>query len=249
MATAQKGLLAVLVSVLLLTACVGSRNVTGYRPQLLNISGATATDSAIIAIIAPYHAQLSTQMSRVIGENTREMAREKVESALGNFVADLFLQEASQTFHISADASLLTIGGLRAPLPKGKITVGDIFELSPFENEMVLLSVNGKILQQILDILATDQKAAVGNIRFIIQNQRAVNITVNGFPLEEQQTYQIITYDYLANGGDKLSPLIEAEKRQDLGITVRDLIIRHIERLQQEGKKIDAKLDGRVQIR
>lgn len=248
MATTQKSLLALWVSVLLFAACSTTRVASGYQPQLLGISDTISTDTTIVALIAPYHAQLTTQMSRVIGESAREMAREKGESLLGNFMADLFLQECAQSLNINADASFLTIGSLRAPLPKGKVTVGDIFELCPFDNEVVLLTLTGKQIRQCLDILAPEQKAAVGNIRFTIQKQQATDITINQTPLDDQKTYTVLTYDYLANGGDKLSPLTEAAQRQNIDLKVRDMVIHYFERLQQQSRKADAQLDGRVTL-
>ena len=248
MAATKKSLLVIWISILLLVACSTTRSVSSFQPQLIKITGSATADSAITALIMPYQMQIADKMSRVIGETAHEMTKQKVESVLGNFVADLFLQECAESFNLSADASLLTIGGLRAPLPKGKITVGDIFELCPFDNEMVVLTLTGKQLRQTLDILATEQKAAVGNIRFIIYNQQATQITVNQFPLDEQKNYNVLTYDYLANGGDKLAPLTAAAKRQEIGIKVRDLVIKHFEKLHQQGKKASAQLDGRVRL-
>ena len=43
-----------------------------------------------------------------------------------------------QNLKVKPDASYVNYGGLRASLPQGKITVERIFELMPFENEIVM---------------------------------------------------------------------------------------------------------------
>ena len=54
------------------------------------------------------------------------------------------------------------------------------------------------------------------------------------------------TSDYLANGGDNLSFLSDAEKKISTGMKLRDLLIKYLEEKNKKGEKLSAKIEGRI---
>ena len=68
-------------------------------------------------------------------------------SYLGSIVADA-MHEAFPT----ADLALTNAGGLRANLPAGALTMGHIQSVMPFDNRIVLVSISGQKLKQMLEI-------------------------------------------------------------------------------------------------
>src|SRR5690606_9997204 len=116
-------------------------------------------DSQIVHMYLPYKQKLEKNISRVISITQEEMVKDKPESNLTNFLGDLLLEEGARTEglngeNINPDISYFNYGGIRTFLPKGKITVGKIFELMPFENEMVFLKLNGRQVQEFLNDIA-----------------------------------------------------------------------------------------------
>ena len=75
---------------------------------------------------------------------TDENVREK-SIALGNFVSDIVASSQN-----NIDIALINSGSLRGFLPKGKITLANIYEFFPFDNLIILTTMKGKDLKNIL---------------------------------------------------------------------------------------------------
>ena len=80
-------------------------------------------------------------MNEVLTYSKINLTKKGSESLLGNFVTDLCLEQFSD----QADICIMNNGGLRFPLPKGEVTIGDIYKLMPFENKLVVLELNGLV--------------------------------------------------------------------------------------------------------
>lgn len=72
------------------------------------------------------------------------------ESLLSNLVAGVLQQAAVRVLGKPADMGLVNMGGLRNILPKGDITVGEIFEILPFENSLCVLTMKGADMKRLL---------------------------------------------------------------------------------------------------
>jgi DNA integrity scanning protein DisA with diadenylate cyclase activity len=58
----------------------------------------------------------------------------------------------------------------------------------------------------------------------------------------------LLTYDYLADGGDDLECLRNPIERKEINQKVREAILENIQDLTSQGKKINAQLDERIII-
>ncbi|MCF6357227.1 MAG: 5'-nucleotidase C-terminal domain-containing protein [Draconibacterium sp.] len=190
-------------------------------------------------------------MNRVISTSEKEMVKKRPESLLTNFLADLLLEEAkidaeTNNSEINPTISYFNYGGIRTFLPKGEITVGKIFELMPFENEMVYLQLTGNQIQEFLNQIAEKGGISIGGVRFIISNEQAKSVQINGVDIKLNEKYWLVTNDYIAEGGDGLTVFTQRLKMIKSGKKIRDIIINHLEQKYKNGKVITAKLDGRV---
>ena len=102
----------------------------------------TKVDSSIWNIIAPYKKTLDADMNEVLCYAKTNLKKGQPESLLGNWTADLCLEEAQDLFQDTIDMVLFNNGGLRSSLSEGNITKRDIYQLMPFENELVVLSLS-----------------------------------------------------------------------------------------------------------
>ncbi|AKD03373.1 5'-nucleotidase [Pontibacter korlensis] len=205
-------------------------------------------DTQMEAQIAPYREEVTVKMSEVVGTAPVALSKGDYESPLGNFVVDLQLAQAEPLYGKPIDLSLTTNGGLRMPLPEGDITTGHVFELMPFENELVVLTLRGETVKQLFDYAAERKNAPIGNASYTVSGGKATDIKINGKPFDPSQTYTLVTSDYLAGGGDDLKMLKDAEKTEKVGMLLRDAILQQIRQLTAAGKPVTAQSGKRVTI-
>ena len=110
---------------------------------------------------------------------------------------------------------LVIMGGLRNILPEGDITVGDVFEILPFENSLGVLTMKGTDLRRLFEAIASLHGEGVSGIRLeITKNGKLLNAFVGEKPLKDDQLYTVATIDYLADGNGRMDAFLQAEKTQ-----------------------------------
>jgi len=212
------------------------------------VDKALTADPQLEALIVPYRQQVTSKMSEVVGTTPAALTKGEYQSPLGNLVVDLQLEQSLPLYGKPIDLSLTTNGGLREPLPQGNITRGHVFELMPFENELVVLTLKGETVQALFDYAARTKFAPIGNATYTVQNGKPGNIRIGGAPFDPQRSYTLVTSDYLAGGGDNLAMLKEATRREQVGLLLRDAIMQHISRLTAAGKPVVADTTTRVTL-
>jgi 2',3'-cyclic-nucleotide 2'-phosphodiesterase (5'-nucleotidase family) len=234
-------------------ACSTSYKSVGfsYQNHTINTLTDSVQDPSFMGILSPYTDKMSNEMSEIISYSDTSLISYKPESPLGNFVSDLILDFArnyatANKLGTEIHFSLVNNGGLRTSLPKGKITVRDIFELMPFENELVLLNLSGNQVSELADYIALRGGEGVSGISFGMRSGRAEAITVKNKPLEKDSSYWMVTNDYIANGGDGMKILTQANRRIVTGSKIRDVIIGHLRGMKLKGQVVTAKNDGRI---
>lgn len=235
-----------LISAVFLQACHRPGHVTQIESASIPLDYNT-TDTAITRIIAPYKKEHDAQMTEVLGKTAVAMVKEKdqPEHLLGNFVADV-VYNAARNAKLPADLCLLNNGGLRTSLPKGDITRGKIFELMPFDNEIVAVEITGDKMRDLLSYIVASGGLPVSGLKMGIKGQVPVNVEINGQPFDKTKNYWIITSDYLSGGGDKMSFFANPVSVKTSGIKIRDALIDHCKQQTVKGKQITAVLDGRI---
>ena len=217
-------------------------------PNCQNIS---TVDSLIVNFVQPYRALVDQDMQEVIAESMVELIKKKPESLLTNYMADILLDEgkmyaSKHSARPIPDLAYLNYGGLRTDLPKGKITVGKIYELMPFENEMVLLRISGTDLYAMAEMIARKGGDSVAGIRLKIKDNQVYSLEVNNKPVSRSVNYWLVTNDYVANGGDDMTMLLNRSMIIKTGIKLRECFIQHMRNQFNAGRIISPKLDGRI---
>jgi 2',3'-cyclic-nucleotide 2'-phosphodiesterase (5'-nucleotidase family) len=236
---------------LLLGACQHGTYVPTLRPAPTtsqNVGKAQAEDPAVAALIAPYQQQVATQMQQVLGTAPAPLSKGAGESPLANFVGDLQRVRASKELGQPIPLGVMTNGGLRAELPAGTITLGSVFELMPFENELVVLDAPGEVVQQLFNYCA-NRKMAVSGATFTLVNGKATDIRIGGQPFNPAQDrlWPIAISDYLASGGDNMV-FFKSIAPRHTNVLLRTAIADYIRDLTKAGKPVEAKVEGRVKF-
>ena len=241
-----------ITSFLFFVSCGHEAVKTAYQTENISVSEqAGALDSSIVNLYKPYKEILDKDMNRVISVSEFVMEKDKPESLLTNFLGDLLLYEGQRVakeegMDFVPSISYYNYGGIRTSIPQGDITVEKVFELMPFENEMVFIELSGADTKAFLDYIADLGGDSVGGVRFSIKNERATHIKINGEDFDPQKNYWIVTNDYVAAGGDGLAVLRDRINFINSGKLIRDVIIQNFEEHQKNNEKLTAKLDGRM---
>jgi 2',3'-cyclic-nucleotide 2'-phosphodiesterase (5'-nucleotidase family) len=243
-----------LIVLLILGSCktqyLVQHDKTDGKVTILDSINVPQPDSLTLAIIKPYKIQLDSQMSEILAYSEVSMYKDQPEGLLNNFISDLIYFKGNEYLkrsnNLTAPICLLNYGGLRTGLPKGAITMRNIYELMPFENELVAIEIQGSKMALLLNYLARKGGMPETGIRMSIKDNAATNVTIQGDPFDETKNYLIITSDYLAMGGDDMSFLLNPVAKYALGLKVRDAIIDYLKEQTQKGNTITTQLDKRI---
>ena len=205
-------------------------------------------DTALAEFLAPYKAGVDSLIAPVLGESAVEMSPERPESKLSNWVADVLRIESTR-YGKKADIGLCNIGGLRSILPQGKVTVGDIMAIAPFENRSCILTLRGSDLQTLFEQIANSQGEGISGVQLdITADGRLISATVAGKAIQPKAKYTIATIDYLAEGNDGLTALKKALKKDVKDDLVSKVYMEYIRREAAAGRQLTADIEGRITI-
>ena len=168
-------------------------------------------DSVAWELLVPYKERLDADMNEVLCYAKTDLKKGQPESLLGNWTSDLCLKIGQNRFKDTIDVVLFNNGGLRYNLSEGDISKREIYQLVPFENELVVLSLTLKDVEGLMNYLKHTGGQPVAFSKWF---------TTTELP------FHVLTTDYLANGGDKMS-FFTGKEQISLGIKMRDAIIQH----------------------
>lgn len=224
--------------------------VTSIQPSSIPLNSASPEDETIKNLIDPYKSVLDNEMNEVLILSKAEAVKGQPESSLGNLIADITLNESNNILEKknlpAADICMLNNGGLRTSLPEGKITVGKIFELMPFENEIVILTLSGEKTAGLFNYIAKSNGMPLAGATLTIVDEKPEQILIGGKAFDPSKTYRVATSDYLAGGGDKMRFFSEPMAYQVLNVKLRDAIINYMRVENKKGNTLNPKTDGRI---
>jgi len=220
---------------ILFYSCETTYHLNSFDSKVLNVN--SVIDSTIYNIIQPYQNEIEEQMNETLVYTKNDLTKGRPQSTIGNFVTDLCLN------YCDANICVFNNGGLRTTIDRGDITRGKIFELMPFENELVILELNKTDFIELLNYISLRGGEPFSGLNIKIDKNN--NIIEHSWPVNfnNNETVRVLTSDYLANGGDKMS-FFKGKKQHKIGLKLRDAIIDYCEK----NDTIDIRLDNRIEI-
>ena len=239
-----------LLITLLLTGCQPGFHLTGQKTSQTVIDGAVATDSSMVRWLIPYKQNLDKSMNEALLTLTERLEKKAPESALNDLLADALLVQAARRYGKAIDVSHLNYGGIRNGLPAGTVTTGTIFEVMPFDNQLVVLTLTGTQLMQFLAHFAqNDEALIVGGARVRLAGKTISNATLtNGRAIVAGETYAVAMSDYVANGGSGADFLKPIATRNNVNYLIRDALIDYFRQQGKAGQPLTPKTDGRISL-
>lgn len=231
------------------TACKSRYCVADISRTRYEVTAAldASPDQKAAVFLQPYSQKVDSVMGEKLGVSDQFMTRTGMESLLGNLLTTVLRESAaSYCGGQAAQVGIMNIGGIRNNLPKGTITLRDVFEVSPFDNYLCVMKVSGAQLLDIFHDLALYKLCVQGGARIVAKKDGTiVSATIDGQPIVPSKTYTLATIDYIAEGNDKLKAMKTISDKQTSKQTLRDCIIQYIKGQTAQGKHISEQLDGR----
>lgn len=247
-----KGQFIALVTIFCLFSCRTTTYLSSIEAskETLNAELGIEEDSSINALIQPYKIKLDEQMNQIIGETVLDLKKKRPESTLGNWMADAIQRQAEKQLGKPIAFAIQNYGGIRIPqIKKGKITKGMIYELMPFDNTIVILSLNSAEVQELMEHITSGGGWPVSQGIKVTQNDAGIlDIKINGEALKKGKVYKAAIPDYVANGGSDSGFLI-GKPQQVLSFFIRDVLIADVEEHTINKKVIGSKIEGRIVLK
>ena len=212
--------------------------------QLIEVDG-SLKNGAMDSLIAPYKAEKEVLMNVVIGEVEETMEVGLPESKLSNLIADVLLTEGRK-YIADVDIAVTNIGGIRRTLFAGPLTIGDVFEILPFDNSLLVLEYKGVEILALADAVALKGGEAIAGMTLTIRDGKAEDVKVGGEVVDTARVYKVVSTDYLSWGNDQLEPLANYLKSTPLNMMMRDAMFDYVTCATIKGEKIVTKLDNRI---
>lgn len=203
----------------------GGWHVDRYRARLIPVTPDIAEDPAVAAVVDRYWKPIAGRYGEIIGKAAEDITERCDDLAPYNLVADS-IREAMGT-----DIEFENMGGVRAPLVKGNITLADVIDMDPFDNKVMTFKVTGRQLKEIL----IKSRPAVSGLRYRMENGELREVTVGGKPLNDDRVYTGATNSYFAGYALKGIELTNTGKAR------RDVLI---EQIRKKGT-VNPAYDGR----
>ena len=239
----------------MLLSCSSSRNAT-YSVErtriLIDSSYDASPDRAATAFMAPYKAHVDSLMNPIVGYAASNMSSYQPESPLTNLLSDILVW-GGQAFNEHPDFAVYNVGGIRASLSKGAITIGDVLDMAPFENKICFLTLSGsKVLELFRQITAQGGQGVSHSVRLVMDKHgNLLSSTINGEPVDKARDYRIATLDYVAQGNDKMDAFkakTNVVSPQSEENNIRYFIMNYFRSFMKQGKAVESKVEGRITV-
>lgn len=183
----------------LLLACSGSVIIAENKSRDVQLTDDYAPNK-LDSLIRPYSDSVKSQMGEIIAfaENDFSVKR-KPSGNLSNWVADAVFSNQTKHVRLKEPAfCLLNTGGIRSSINHGDVSIGDIFKVMPFDNEIVWVRMNRVHAKEIAAYIIQKGGDPVSNA--ILSESE---LKING-QIYTHEYFWVITSDYLMEGGDNM---------------------------------------------
>jgi 5'-nucleotidase len=212
-----------------------SRDVVNLSADNVAVSRDVPKDEGMTELIEFYSEKSSPIANKVVGNITSDILRDPNqagESSLGDIVADGQLEATRSALNGSSVAAFVNIGGIRTDLrfseiagseKPGMVTYGEMFAVQPFGNNIVVMTLNGSQIKALLEqqfdnptpgqnriLQVSDGFSYTWNNSAPFGSKVDVSsIRIGGKPLDLSANYRITVNNYISNGGDGFTVLLE----------------------------------------
>ncbi len=225
------------------------------RSELQPVTNAKVpANAAVAALVKQKLDETRAIVSRPIGETLVDLTlgrlpdgRTSGEYPAGNLVVDAMLA-ANEAGDRPAEVAIHNNAGLRANLPKGPITYGQLYQMLPFDNVLTAMDMTGDQIKRVLEVAVSCPRVntLIAGMQFTYDctapsGQRITSITIQGKPYDPARVYRVQTIDYLAGGGDG-----QVAFREGTNLVYGDLVVDVVAAYVKAKSPLNIQVEGRM---
>jgi 2',3'-cyclic-nucleotide 2'-phosphodiesterase (5'-nucleotidase family) len=225
------------------------------KAEVIPITASIPEDADIQKVIAPLAAEIKATFDLPLVPAPQGLFRGRrgEENLLGYWVADVMRQAAQRILGTPVRFAITNAGGLRSNLRPGQLKVADIFEMMPFENELVVVELTGaEVIQVVKEGIVRRGGEPCSGVKAVVAGPpEATTFTLtweDGTAINPEATVKVATTDYLYGGGDSIPTLKKGRKPFTTGITLRQMLLDQCAALATAKKDLLPPAPGRYTI-
>ncbi|MGL4655267.1 MAG: 5'-nucleotidase C-terminal domain-containing protein [Sarcina sp.] len=216
----------------------GKVTITPSYDKLYTRVSTLPEDSVTKTIVEKYEADLNPILNEVIATTDTDLVHDRKYNGvtkLGQLTTQ-YMAEIAGT-----QIALTNSGGIRTSIAKGNITVGNMWDVMPFDNTLVTMKLKGSDLKRVMEhgVMNTnvgwvqyhglrvyyDSKKEAGNR---ISSMRLLD----GTKIEMDKYYTVVTNDFMYSKGDNFD-FTGAIEVKDTGVAIRDALIEKMKKVKE----------------
>jgi len=219
-------------------------HVTGCTTEAIPVDASSdcLQDTVYLAQLAPVKADLEREMNVQIGYAAQDMWVGEPECPMLNWASDALWEAAKRAYPGHVDIAIVNMGGMRCSWQAGPVTRGCVFELMPFDNRLVVLTLQGKEIIELCESFARYGGQGVAGMRVKTVDGQLADVTIGGKDVHPTALYTVATSDYLSGGADHMEALTKYVDYWKSDLLIRDLYLEAV----REQDTIRAAVDGRM---
>jgi len=182
--------------------------------RLIEVENLNETDNEIASLVNEYNN--NPVLERVIAQNLAEF-RNKDE--LGSLMTDAI------NWNLNTDIAFQNSGGIRSWLPLGDIKVKHVYELDPFNNEMIVFEMTCDEIRSLINNTGEGDLKVAG-IQYRYMGQAGIQLeNYDGSLIDETKSYKVGISSYIASA----YTFDHADEGQNSYTTSVDCLIKFLE--------------------
>lgn len=210
----------------------------------------------VSALVKDVQKSIKDEYSRVIGVCEFDQTRDPcpVENVLGNWITDVM------RWKTGAQIAFQNSGGIRADIAAGPITTGDIYEVSPFNNVLVMFELTSQQIKEVLehDVERGWDRLQISGLKYRYYpkeakplGQRVNHVEVNGEVLVNKgevlppnKIFTVVSNDYVVGQAKDKYFNFSVSNSRDTGFPLNQVLVEWLE----QHEVLKCKIEERIQI-
>ncbi len=208
---------------------IEEKKIESYKYKLTETDlGKVRPSQTVAHVVDSLEATIEKEMNKTIGTlKTPWIRNGRGESNLGNWVTDVMRNS------YNVDIAFQNSGGIRKSLSPGPIKVRDIWEISPFDNTIMKVTITGSQLKELLkwrirnprDLLQVSGLKVIYNSK----TKEIISARVTGKPIKNEGKYTFVTNNFVVGHFERFFGIKpEDVKIESTGIIGRDLLLKAV---------------------
>lgn len=212
----------------------GKWDIMGLYNNVFPVNASDITpDSELAAEIGRYESMIDSRLEEKITHSKGSFNHSYTEeSSIGCLIADC-MREIS-----GAQVALTNSGGIKTSLSEGEVTLRKLYNIMPYENQLVVLEMTGAQLEDLIELSLSGKTGFLQSsgidCTYSSSNPsgfRIIQIDIDGQPLEFDATYSVAVNDFM-HKNDLEWPELSQGKNAVIKGLIRENLVKNLKNKQ-----------------